>query len=101
MPLDRRLRRRRRRLHNAGGRLEPPSSSQQTGIGGALGRELCVARTNTGTCRRVIERMESIGGDVTTVLFPHTAHKGLTPATIAQVVRTEALRHWQAMQSQG
>jgi len=67
----------------------------------ALGRELCVARTSAGTCRRVIERMESIGGNVTTVLFPHTARTGLTPATIAQVVRTEGLRHWQAMQHRG
>lgn len=63
----------------------------------ALGRELCVARTDTGTCRRVIGRMESIGGDVTTVLFPHTARKDVTPANIARLVREEGLRHWQEM----
>ncbi|WP_238542258.1 glycoside hydrolase family 75 protein [Sphingomonas sp. PAMC 26621] len=67
----------------------------------ALGRELCVARSGAGTCRRVIERMESIGGDVTTVLFPHTARRDLTPANIAQIVREEGLRHWRAMQAKG
>lgn len=67
----------------------------------ALGRELCVKRDDTGTCRRVIEEMTSIGGNVTTVLFPHTARDGLTPATIAQVVATEGLRHWRALQAGG
>ncbi|WP_242137801.1 MULTISPECIES: glycoside hydrolase family 75 protein [unclassified Sphingomonas] len=67
----------------------------------ALGRELCIARSNAGTCRRVIERMESIGGDVTTVLFPHSAREGVTPANIAQIVREEGLRRWQAFQSNG
>ena len=67
----------------------------------ALGRELCVARNSTGACRRVIERMESIGGDVTTVLFPHSARTGLTPANIAGIVRAEGLRRWHAAQAGG
>ena len=65
----------------------------------ALGRELCVARSGAGTCRRVIERMESIGGDVTTVLFPHSARKDVTPGTIARIVREEGLRRWRAMRA--
>ncbi len=60
----------------------------------ALGRELCTKRDATGTCRAVVDEMESIGGDVTTVLFPGSAPQGLTPATIGTVVRREALRRW-------
>ena len=67
----------------------------------ALGRELCRVRTDGGTCRRVIERMASIGGDVTTVLFPHTARNDVTSATIARIVREEGLRHWRALQDRG
>lgn len=67
----------------------------------ALGRELCEKRNSGGTCRRVIERVESIGGDVTTVLFPHTAITGVTPTNIAQLVHDEALRHWREFQTQG
>ena len=62
----------------------------------ALGRELCTRRDAAGTCRAVVEDMESIGGDVTTVLFPGSAPQGLTPATIAATVRREALRRWAA-----
>lgn len=65
----------------------------------ALGRELCVARTGAGTCRRVIERMESIGGDVTTVLFPHSAREDVTPGTIARIVREEGARRWREMRA--
>ena len=62
----------------------------------ALGRELCTKRDAGGTCRAVVDEMESIGGDVTTVLFPGSAPRGLTPATIADTVRREALRRWAA-----
>jgi hypothetical protein len=61
----------------------------------ALGRELCTEREPTGACRRVVDGMESIGGDVVTVLFPSTARTDLTPANIARVTRLEGLAAWQ------
>lgn len=60
----------------------------------ALGRELCRARDAGGACQAVVEPMESIGSDVTTVLFPGSALRNLTPATIVATVRREALRRW-------
>jgi hypothetical protein len=60
----------------------------------ALGRELCVKRDDAGTCTRVVDGMESIGGKVTTVLFPNTARDDLTPANIAAVTRREGMRAW-------
>ncbi len=62
----------------------------------ALGRELCKRRDAASTCRAVLDEVDSIDGDVTTVLFPGSAPPGLTPATIAGVVRREALRRWRA-----
>jgi hypothetical protein len=59
----------------------------------ALGRELCAAREG-GACVQMVDPVESIDGDVTTVLFPGSAVSGLTPATIAATVRREALRRW-------
>ncbi len=60
----------------------------------ALGRELCTGRGADGVCRRVVEPMESIGGDVTTVLFPGSARSDLTRATLAETVRREGMRLW-------
>ncbi len=62
----------------------------------ALGRELCAHRDAHGPCDRVVAPMESIGGGVTTILFPGTARSDLTPATIAATVRREGLRLWAA-----
>ncbi len=62
----------------------------------ALGHDWCVRRNGAGTCIAVADEVESIGGDVTTVLFPGSAPQGLTPATIAETVRREALRRWAA-----
>lgn len=59
----------------------------------ALGRELCVERS-AAACRRMVEPMESIDGNVTTILFPGTARDNLTPATIGAVTHTEGLRLW-------
>lgn len=60
----------------------------------ALGRELCVERDVSGTCRRMVDDMESIGGDVTTVLFPGTARNDLTPNNIARIVRKQGASLW-------
>lgn len=62
----------------------------------ALGRDWCRRRDAAGTCRAVADEVESIDGDVTTVLFPGSAPQGLTPATIAATVRREALQRWAA-----
>lgn len=62
----------------------------------ALGRELCARRDAGGPCRSVVDPMESIGGDVTTILFPGSAPTNLTPATIAATVRAEAMRRWRS-----
>jgi len=58
----------------------------------ALGRELCAARDTKRVCTRVVDPMESIDGDVVTVLFPGSARSGLTPQTIAQTIRSEVAR---------
>jgi hypothetical protein len=67
----------------------------------ALGRELCVRRDADGVCRRVVAPMESIAGDVTTVLFPGSARDDLTRAALAATVRREGLRLWTAAERQG
>lgn len=54
-----------------------------------LGRELCAKRNKAGVCIRVVEPMESIEGDVVTVLFPGSAQDGLTPQTIARTIPLE------------
>lgn len=60
----------------------------------ALGRELCTKRSAQGVCRDVVEPMESIGGDVVTIVFPGTARHDLTPETVADIVAHEGLRLW-------
>ncbi len=60
----------------------------------ALGRNLCVERGADGACRQVVDEMESITGDVTTILFPKSARADLTPGNIGAVVREDALRLW-------
>jgi hypothetical protein len=60
----------------------------------ALGRELCVQRDEKGVCRRVVDQMESIEGNVTTILFPGTARHDLTPANIASIVREQGRSLW-------
>lgn len=62
----------------------------------ALGRELCARRGADGVCRRVVDPMESVGGDVTTVLFPGSAHPDLTQATLPDAVRHVGLALWRA-----
>ena len=65
----------------------------------ALGRELCATRDADGVCSDVPPILESIGGDVTTVLFPGTARTDLTPATIRATVQAEGLRLWRSAQA--
>lgn len=60
----------------------------------ALGRELCTERDAAGVCQRVVDQMESIGGGVTTVVFPGSARPDLTPGNIAQVVQEEGRLLW-------
>jgi hypothetical protein len=60
----------------------------------ALGRELCARRGPDGVCRQVVDPMESIGGDVTTVIFPGSAHSDLTQATLAETVRRAGPALW-------
>lgn len=67
----------------------------------ALGRELCVKRDDTRACTWVVDAMESIGGRVTTVLFPGTARDGLTPGNIAAVTKREGMRAWLKAKSKG
>lgn len=55
----------------------------------ALGRELCAKRDAAGVCVRVVDPMESIDGNVVTVLFPGSARDDLTPATIARTIPIE------------
>lgn len=61
----------------------------------ALDRELCSSRDASRTCTDVSDGIESIGGDVVTVLFPDSARHNLTPATLAMTIRREVerLRH--------
>ena len=67
----------------------------------ALGRELCAQRGTDGVCRRVVDPMESIGGDVTTLIFPGSARSDLTQATRPEAVRREGLALWRAAQARG
>lgn len=67
----------------------------------ALGRELCVKRDGVGACTRVANAMESIGGRVTTVLFPGTARDGLTPGNIAAVTKRRGMQAWLKAKSRG
>lgn len=62
----------------------------------ALGRRLCTAHGTDGRCTAMVAPMESIAGDVTTVLFPGSARTDLTPATIRPIVRAQAGRLWAA-----
>lgn len=55
----------------------------------ALGRELCARRDRAGVCTQMVAPMESIPGDVVTVLFPGSAREGVTPATIARTIEIE------------
>ena len=58
----------------------------------ALGRELCSERDSRKTCTRVGEDIESIGGNVVTVLFPGSARHDLTPANLAMTITREVKR---------
>ncbi len=60
----------------------------------ALGRDQCTKHDGKGVCVAVIEEMTSISRDVTTVLFPGSAQKGLTPDNIAAVTRRAGLQLW-------
>lgn len=61
-----------------------------------LGRDQCRSRDRDGHCTAYIpeDRMASIAGGVTTILFPHSARSNLTPATIAATTRREGSRLW-------
>jgi hypothetical protein len=61
-----------------------------------LGRELCRRRNDKGVCLAFVPEntMESIGGGVTTILFPRSARRDLTPANIATITRQEGARLW-------
>jgi hypothetical protein len=65
-----------------------------------LGRKLCVERGASGACTHVVDEMESITGDVTTVLFPNTARPDLTPSNINTIVQREGLRLWREANAQ-
>ena len=67
----------------------------------ALGRHLCRAHGPDGHCTALVAPVESIPGNVTTVLFPGSARHDLTPATIGPVTRAEGLRLWAATRSKG
>ena len=60
----------------------------------ALGRRLCTDHDAAGHCTALVDPVESITGDVTTVLFPGSARHDLTPVTIRGIVRSEGLRLW-------
>ena len=58
----------------------------------ALGRELCSERDRRKVCIRVGDDIESIGGDVVTVLFPGSARHDLTSANLAMTITREVRR---------
>lgn len=58
----------------------------------ALGRELCATRSRTKACTRMIDAVESIDGNVVTVLFPGSARHDLTRATLASTIVHEVMR---------
>jgi len=60
----------------------------------ALGHDPCAARDEADVCREAAEPMESIGGDVVTILFPGSARTDLAPETLEQTVRAEGMRLW-------
>lgn len=60
----------------------------------ALDHEVCSGRPRAGPCERLATPVESIEGDVTTILYPGTARADLTPETIAAITRREGLRLW-------
>ncbi|MBV9840719.1 MAG: hypothetical protein JOY99_04140 [Sphingomonadaceae bacterium] len=59
----------------------------------AIGRELCARRTDR-VCDRVADPLESVGSEVTTILFPGSARSDITPATILAVTKREAMQRW-------
>jgi hypothetical protein len=60
----------------------------------ALGHEVCAHRGQHGECDRLVRSVESIAGDVTTILYPGTARSDLTPATIGAVTKCEGMNLW-------
>lgn len=66
----------------------------------ALGRDQCTKHDAKGVCVAVRDDMASISRDVTTVLFPGSAQKGLTPDNIAAVTRRTGLQLWNSYVSQ-
>jgi hypothetical protein len=62
-----------------------------------LGRDQCTKRDDRGICVAVVEDMASIGQGVTTILFPGSARRDLTPANIGAVTRREGLRHFERL----
>ena len=61
-----------------------------------LGRDQCTRRDAKGVCVAVVADMASIGGNVTTILFPGSARHDLTPSNIGAVTRREGTRLWDA-----
>lgn len=59
-----------------------------------LGRDQCIRRDDRGVCVAVVDDMASIGGGVTTILFPGSARGGLNPGTIAAITRRRGAALW-------
>lgn len=64
----------------------------------ALGHEQCVTRDGHRICRSD-DAGDSITSGVTTILFPGSARRDLTPANVAAVTRREGLRLWARLRS--
>jgi hypothetical protein len=62
-----------------------------------LGRDQCTKRDDTGACVAVIEDMASIGQGVTTILFPGSARRDLTPGNIRAITRREGMRYFERL----
>ena len=58
----------------------------------ALGRELCLERGSDNICKLVGDDIESIGGDVVTVLSPGSGRHNLTPTNLAMTITREVKR---------
>jgi hypothetical protein len=61
-----------------------------------LGHEQCSRHDAAGACIALVDEPESLGGDVTTILFPRSARHDLTAANISAITREEGLRRWNA-----
>jgi hypothetical protein len=59
-----------------------------------LGHDQCSSHDAAGACTELVDEPESIGGDVTTILFPGSARHDLTAANVSAITQEEGLRRW-------